>query len=59
MHPENGGNMVLQNFGILPQHYTSSQLRKMRLESIRIFSDAAKMTETERKSVVVGCFVAR
>jgi len=31
-HPEDGGSMDLWNVGILPQHYTVSQLRRPRLE---------------------------
>jgi len=34
LHPEDGGSMVLRNVGILPQHYTASQRRKSRLESL-------------------------
>jgi hypothetical protein len=33
-NPEDGGNMDLRNVGILPQHYTASQLRRPRLENI-------------------------
>jgi len=28
LQPEDGGSMVLQNVGILPQHYMASQSRK-------------------------------
>jgi hypothetical protein len=31
-HPEDGGSMDLWNFGILPQHYTTSQSRKPPLQ---------------------------
>jgi len=30
-HPEDGGSMVLWNFGILLQHYTASQPKTSRL----------------------------
>jgi hypothetical protein len=30
--PEDGGSMDLRNVGILPQHYTASQPRRLRLE---------------------------
>jgi hypothetical protein len=33
-HRENGGSKVLRNFGILPQQYIASQLRKPRLERV-------------------------
>jgi hypothetical protein len=33
LHSEDGGSMDLWNFGILPQHYTTSQLRRLRLET--------------------------
>jgi hypothetical protein len=33
LHPEDGGCMDIQNFGILPQHYTESQLRRARFET--------------------------
>jgi len=32
-YDEDGGSMDLWNVGILPQHYTASQLRKLRLET--------------------------
>jgi len=32
-HPEDGGSMELRNVGFLPQHYTTSQLRRTRLET--------------------------
>jgi len=31
--PQDGGSMDLRNVGILPQHYTASQLRRPRLIS--------------------------
>jgi len=33
LHPENGGNKVLRNVGILPQHCTASHPRRPRLKS--------------------------
>jgi len=32
LHPEDGGNMVIRNVGILLHHYTTSQPRRPRLE---------------------------
>jgi hypothetical protein len=31
LHPEDGGSMDLRKAGILPQHYTASQLRRHRI----------------------------
>jgi hypothetical protein len=31
LHPEDGGNKVLRNVGILQQHYTASEPRRLRL----------------------------
>jgi hypothetical protein len=33
LHPEDGGQIVLRNVGILPQHYAASKPRRPRLES--------------------------
>jgi len=33
LHPEDGSNIGLRNAGILPQHYTASQPKRLRLES--------------------------
>jgi hypothetical protein len=39
-YPEDGGNIVLRNIGILPYHYTALQSRRLRLDylnEVRIF----------------------
>jgi len=35
--PEDGGSKVLRNIGILPQHYTASQSRRLRLKLTLMF----------------------
>jgi len=34
LHPEAWSGKVLRNIGVLSQHYTASQLRRRRLESL-------------------------
>jgi len=38
LHPEDGGSKVLQNAGILLQHYTASQPKRLRFECSDISS---------------------
>jgi len=38
--PEHGGSMDLQNGGVLPQHHTMSQLRRLQLSNkVRVFEN--------------------
>jgi len=48
MERQYGGNEALRNVGILPQHYTTSQPRRPRLESssFRSFSHSVSLPST-------------
>jgi hypothetical protein len=44
---EDEGSTDLWNVGILPQHYTASQPRRTRLESLRCLRNSLSLTEFE------------
>jgi hypothetical protein len=44
LHPEDGGSMEIWKAGILPQHYTASQARRLRLETSPLWEPRNNMT---------------